>query len=149
MITALGEFRQLEIVSLYVFNDRSDYRTFKSAQDQLNALRRNSNYEHELPDWCHKAVEIAALLHDIGHGPFSHNWENVCGESFDVSCKIDTSRLQLLVLYAICVSLARGERVGVRGSYLLGGEKPGIDIAARRQQWTRRAADQGSDIGQE
>ncbi|XP_030387078.1 deoxynucleoside triphosphate triphosphohydrolase SAMHD1 homolog isoform X1 [Scaptodrosophila lebanonensis] len=57
--------------------------TFKSAQDQLNALLRNSNYEYELPDWCRKSVEIAALLHDIGHGPFSHTWEHVCEGQFN------------------------------------------------------------------
>ncbi|XP_022229312.2 deoxynucleoside triphosphate triphosphohydrolase SAMHD1 homolog isoform X2 [Drosophila obscura] len=57
--------------------------TYKSAQDHLRAIERNSKYEAKLPDWCRKAVEIAALLHDIGHGPMSHVWERVCQQHFD------------------------------------------------------------------
>ncbi|KAH8240124.1 hypothetical protein KR032_011407 [Drosophila birchii] len=57
--------------------------TYKSAQDHLKAIERNSQYEPKLPDWCRQAVEIAALLHDIGHGPMSHCWESVCEYKFD------------------------------------------------------------------
>ncbi|XP_037718600.1 deoxynucleoside triphosphate triphosphohydrolase SAMHD1 [Drosophila subpulchrella] len=56
---------------------------YKSAQDHLRAILRNSHYEPKLPDWCRQAVEIAALLHDIGHGPMSHAWEFACHHSFD------------------------------------------------------------------
>ncbi|KAI8041218.1 deoxynucleoside triphosphate triphosphohydrolase SAMHD1 [Drosophila gunungcola] len=56
---------------------------YKSAKDHLRAIERNSHYEPKLPDWCRQAVEIAALLHDIGHGPMSHAWELLCHHSFD------------------------------------------------------------------
>ncbi|XP_033157891.1 deoxynucleoside triphosphate triphosphohydrolase SAMHD1 [Drosophila mauritiana] len=56
---------------------------YKSAQDHLRAIERNSHYEPKLPDWCRQAVEIAALLHDIGHGPMSHAWELVTNHEFD------------------------------------------------------------------
>ncbi|KAH8328268.1 hypothetical protein KR067_007517 [Drosophila pandora] len=57
--------------------------TYKSAQDHLRAIERNSHYEPKLPDWCRQAVEIAALLHDIGHGPMSHAWERLGDHEFD------------------------------------------------------------------
>ncbi|XP_017041510.1 deoxynucleoside triphosphate triphosphohydrolase SAMHD1 homolog isoform X2 [Drosophila ficusphila] len=56
---------------------------YKSAQDHLRAIERNSHYEPKLPDWCRLAVEIAALLHDIGHGPMSHAWELLNHHQFD------------------------------------------------------------------
>ncbi|XP_039486428.1 deoxynucleoside triphosphate triphosphohydrolase SAMHD1 [Drosophila santomea] len=56
---------------------------YKSSQDHLRAIERNSHYEPKLPDWCRQAVEIAALLHDIGHGPMSHAWELATHHEFD------------------------------------------------------------------
>ncbi|XP_016983495.2 deoxynucleoside triphosphate triphosphohydrolase SAMHD1 [Drosophila rhopaloa] len=56
---------------------------YKSAQDHLRAIERNSHYEPKLPDWCRQAVEIAALLHDIGHGPMSHVWELLSHHQFN------------------------------------------------------------------
>lgn len=37
-----------------------------------------------LDDDVRRHVEIAALLHDIGHGPFSHTWEQVFGGDHEV-----------------------------------------------------------------
>ncbi len=37
-----------------------------------------------LRDDQHTAVLVAALLHDIGHGPFSHAFEKVTGEKHEV-----------------------------------------------------------------
>ncbi|KAH8408046.1 hypothetical protein KR222_002208 [Zaprionus bogoriensis] len=85
----LRKIKQLGFMSMIGYPQANHTRyehcigAYKGAQDQLNALKRNSSYEHELPDWCRLAVEIAALLHDIGHGPFSHIWELVCENGFD------------------------------------------------------------------
>lgn len=42
----------------------------------INALKRNSK-KFNLEKEEEKLITIAALLHDIGHGPFSHAFENV------------------------------------------------------------------------
>ncbi|EDV52349.1 uncharacterized protein Dere_GG16031 [Drosophila erecta] len=85
----LKHVHQLGVIP-WVFDKRADHTrydhclgVYKSAQDHLRAIERNSHYEPKLPDWCRQAVEIAALLHDIGHGPVSHTWELASHHEFD------------------------------------------------------------------
>ncbi|XP_023293041.2 deoxynucleoside triphosphate triphosphohydrolase SAMHD1 homolog [Lucilia cuprina] len=55
--------------------------TYHVASRMLDALEENTQWlkgnNNEIPLVYRKAVQIAALLHDIAHGPFSHAWEHV------------------------------------------------------------------------
>ncbi|XP_073844039.1 SAM and HD domain containing deoxynucleoside triphosphate triphosphohydrolase falten [Musca autumnalis] len=55
--------------------------TYHAAGLMLDALEKNtpwlSENNNRIPQLYRQAVQIAALLHDIGHGPFSHTWERI------------------------------------------------------------------------
>lgn len=51
--------------------------TYYLANKMLEAVEKNTK-DLKIPDFCKRVVQIAALLHDVGHGPFSHTWEYVC-----------------------------------------------------------------------
>jgi hypothetical protein len=49
---------------------------FQGAQRTLTQLRSQG---HDVPDTWTVATALACLLHDLGHGPFSHTFEHVTG----------------------------------------------------------------------
>lgn len=51
--------------------------TYYLADKTLDALEKNTK-DLSIPEFYRKVVSIAALLHDIGHGPLSHTWEYIC-----------------------------------------------------------------------
>ncbi|XP_055914661.1 deoxynucleoside triphosphate triphosphohydrolase SAMHD1 homolog isoform X2 [Eupeodes corollae] len=55
--------------------------TYYLADKTIDALEKNTK-DLMIPDFYRKVVTIAALLHDIGHGPFSHTWEYICCEKY-------------------------------------------------------------------
>jgi HD superfamily phosphohydrolase len=76
----LRRIRQLGLASLaYPGADHSRYShslgVMETARKILAALRRGIAIEPEMEELC----LIAALLHDLGHGPFSHVFERISG----------------------------------------------------------------------
>ena len=50
---------------------------FYLAERMINALRKNTKYLNHTLRQLH-LIKVAALIHDIGHGPFSHLWDEFC-----------------------------------------------------------------------
>jgi HD superfamily phosphohydrolase len=53
---------------------------FQGAQHSMRQLRVGGS---EIPDEWFNATAFACLLHDLGHGPFSHTFESVAGRSHE------------------------------------------------------------------
>src|ERR687896_2501014 len=76
----LRRIRQLGMASLaYPGADHSRYShslgVMETARKILDQLRRSFHIDEEAETVC----VVAALLHDLGHGPFSHVFERVSG----------------------------------------------------------------------
>lgn len=55
-------------------------------------IEENEDIKHALTDYEKITVQLAALLHDIGHGPFSHSFEHISKYSHeDYTCNIITA----------------------------------------------------------
>lgn len=92
-IVATPQFQRLLSIKQLGFlriNDRLEHEhtryshcigTWYAAGKMLDALEKNTTWltdnNNNIPVVYRKAVQVAALLHDIGHGPFSHTWERV------------------------------------------------------------------------
>ncbi|KAF6779550.1 hypothetical protein AHF37_00903 [Paragonimus kellicotti] len=77
----LREIRQLGLAYL-VFPSCQHARfehsigTYHMAKRLTDAIQSDSNYSGpKLSNAEQMAVKVAALCHDLGHGPFSHSWE--------------------------------------------------------------------------
>ncbi len=62
-----------EFINIFLYN----YRTCHLAGELISHLKRHQGLDYDISDKDILIVQIAALLHDIGHGPFSHLFENV------------------------------------------------------------------------
>lgn len=79
----LRRIRQLGLASLaYPGADHSRYAhslgVMETARKILSCLDRATAHHHTDPD-AHTTTLVAALVHDLGHGPFSHVFERVTG----------------------------------------------------------------------
>jgi len=83
-------------------------RMFDALIENLDGGARDAVLGERTPDEAHRQVRLAALLHDVGHGPFSHSSEAALNQmSAEPAAKagVDVSKLhELVTLDIIAVS---------------------------------------------
>lgn len=132
-VQRLRRVRQLGLTSL-VFPGAEHSRfahALGAAHVMVRLIARLAEVQHELPpeeridDEATRDALAAALLHDLGHGPFSHLFEEVMpGARHHESWSVDTVRDPSTDVHAVLARLDRGmpERVAslLEGNYRLG-----------------------------
>lgn len=78
-----------------------------------------------IPDKLKKCVKIAALLHDIGHGPFSHSWELILkafGEKYAYDHEAMSSKImrKLFIDYPILDKDTRDKDIELIEAFIKG-----------------------------
>lgn len=86
----LRRIRQLGLTSLaYPGADHSRYSHSLGVMETARRILRQLELEHPVDEYQKAVCEAAALLHDVGHGPFSHVFERVSGiEHEEFTCRV-------------------------------------------------------------
>lgn len=101
----MKNIKQLGLTYLIIENARGSrfdhcIGTYYLADKTLNALEKNTK-DLQIPDFYRKSVNIAALLHDVGHGPFSHTWEYICDGNYHHE---ENARTCVDIIFKDCLS---------------------------------------------
>ncbi|XP_052872292.1 deoxynucleoside triphosphate triphosphohydrolase SAMHD1 homolog [Anopheles cruzii] len=85
-VTAVEEFQRLKYLkqlgtsdAKYDGADHSRFEHSLGACYLAGRLLDSLSWTHTIDDGDRKCVLLAAVLHDVGHGPFSHTWEKFVG----------------------------------------------------------------------
>ena len=93
-VQRLRRIRQLGLTSLaYPGADHSRYSHSLGVMETSRKILGQLQREHQIDEYSLALCQAAALLHDLGHGPFSHVFERVTGiHHEEFSCRVILAR---------------------------------------------------------